>query len=110
LAERTQAGLPPFSYQALIRAEARSQEAAQAFLLAVTEAATGVAAVEHVTLYPSVPMAIQRVANVERAQMLVESQSRAALQKFLSHWQSVLRATKVQGLIRWAMDVDPLTI
>jgi primosomal protein N' (replication factor Y) (superfamily II helicase) len=110
LAERTQAGLPPFSYQALIRAEARSQEAAQAFLLAATEAAAGVAAFEHVTLYPSVPMAIQRVANVERAQMLVESQSRAALQKFLSHWQSVLRATKVQGLIRWAMDVDPLTI
>ena len=110
LAERTQAGLPPFSYQALIRAEARSQEAAQAFLLAVTEVAAGVAAFEHVTLYPSVPMAIQRIANVERAQMLVESQSRAALQKFLSHWQPVLRATKVQGLIRWAMDVDPLTI
>jgi primosomal protein N' (replication factor Y) (superfamily II helicase) len=110
LIERTQAGLPPHSYQALIRAEARTQEAAQAFLLAATEAAAGVAAFEHVTLYPSVPMAIQRVADVERAQMLVESQSRVALQKFLSHWQPVLRATKVQGLIRWAMDVDPLTI
>ncbi len=110
LTERTQAGLPPFSYQALIRAEARTQEAAQAFLVAATEAAGAVPAFEHVTLYPSVPMAIQRVANVERAQMLVESQSRAALQKFLSHWQPVLRTTKVQGLIRWAMDVDPLTI
>jgi primosomal protein N' (replication factor Y) (superfamily II helicase) len=110
LAERTQAGLPPMSFQALIRAEAKSQDAAQEFLRTVSEAAIHVAAFEHVTLYPCVPMTIQRVANVERAQMLVESSSRAALQKFLSDWQSVLRTTKVQGLIRWAMDVDPLTI
>jgi primosomal protein N' (replication factor Y) (superfamily II helicase) len=114
LRERVQAGLPPTSYQALIRAEARTQEAAQAFLLAVTDAASdpasGVAAFEHVTLYPGVPMTIQRIANVERAQMLVESPSRAALQKFLSSWQPVLRATKITGLIRWAMDVDPLSI
>jgi primosomal protein N' (replication factor Y) (superfamily II helicase) len=114
LRERAQAGLPPMSYQALIRAEARTQEAAQAFLQAASDAAadltSGVAAFEHVTLYPCLPMAIQRIANVERAQMLVESQSRAALQKFLSSWQPVLRATKVVGLIRWAMDVDPLSI
>jgi primosomal protein N' (replication factor Y) (superfamily II helicase) len=114
LRERAQAGLPPMSYQALIRAEARTQEAAQAFLQAASDAAAdasgGVAAFEHVTLYPCLPMAIQRIANVERAQMLVESQSRAALQKFLSSWQPVLRATKVTGLIRWAMDVDPLSI
>lgn len=114
LREREQAGLPPMSYQALIRAEARTQEAAQAFLQAASDAAanpaSGVAAFEHVTLYPCLPMQIQRIANVERAQMLVESSSRAALQKFLSSWQPVLRTTKVPGLIRWAMDVDPLSI
>ena len=59
-------------------------------------------------------MAIQRVANVERAQMLVESPSRAALQRFLGGWQSVLHATRKEpqckGLIRWAIDVDPLLI
>ena len=67
-----------------------------------------------VTLYPAVPMSIQRVANVERAQMLVESPSRSALQRFLNGWQSVLHATRKQdeckGLIRWAIDVDPLAI
>ena len=110
LRERVQAGLPPASYQALIRAEARTQEAAQAFLQAASAAAVDVPAFDHVTLYPSVPMSIQRIANVERAQMLVESTSRAALQKFLSSWQSVLRATKIPGVIRWAMDVDPLSI
>jgi primosomal protein N' (replication factor Y) len=59
-------------------------------------------------------MAIQRVANVERAQMLIESPSRATLQQFLTAWQSVLHATRsrpeCKGLIRWAIDVDPLLI
>ena len=47
-------------------------------------------------------------------QMLVESASRAALQRFLAAWQPLLLATRKQGdfksLIRWAIDVDPLAI
>ena len=38
-----------------------------------------------VTLYPPVPLTIQRVAQVERAQMLVEGSNRTALQRFLDH-------------------------
>jgi len=122
LKEREQAALPPFSAQALVRAEARTQEAAQAFLnLARTGALNDMAqwegwahVLEQITLYPAVPMTIQRIANIERAQMLVESPSRAALQQFLSGWHSVLHAVRSQpeckGLIRWAIDVDPLAI
>ena len=55
-------------------------------------------------------MAVQRVANVERAQLLVESRSRPALQQFLAAWHDVLRASRPKGLIRWAVDVDPLSI
>ena len=59
-------------------------------------------------------MTIQRVANIERAQMLVESPSRAALQRFLAAWHSTQQHTRQQpehkGLIRWAVDVDPLVI
>ena len=120
--ERAQAGLPPFSAQALVRAEARTQEAAQAFLQAASAQVGSDMAqwdgwadvIAQVTLYPAVPMTIQRIANVERAQMLVESPSRAALQRFLSGWQSVLHATRQhpegKGVIRWAIDVDPLAI
>jgi primosomal protein N' (replication factor Y) len=122
LRERQAAGMPPFSAQALVRAEARTQEAAQAFLnLARQAALTDMAAwpgwahiVEQVFVYPAVPMSIQRVANIERAQMLVESPSRVALQKFLAAWHAVLHATRAEpeckGLIRWAVDVDPLAI
>ncbi|HWP10945.1 MAG TPA: primosomal protein N' [Ramlibacter sp.] len=110
LREREQAGMPPFGFQALLRAEARSQEAAQAFLNAAGAAASALEGADRVTLYSAVPMSIQRVANIERAQMLVESASRAALQRFLVAWQPALQAIREKGLIRWAVDVDPLAI
>jgi primosomal protein N' (replication factor Y) len=114
LTERRQAGLPPFSFQALLRAEGRTQEAAQAFLNAAKASGETWLADQSlaVTVYPAVPMSLQRVANVERSQMLVESQSRRALQTFLSHWQNDLQDLRGlhKAVIRWAIDVDPLVI
>jgi primosomal protein N' (replication factor Y) len=114
LAERESAGMPPFGHQALLRADARTQQAAQAWLNAAAQAAPGLPHFDHVTLYPAVPLTIQRVANVERAQMLVESASRGALQRFLAAWQPTLLACRslpeAKGLIRFAVDMDPLTV
>ncbi len=118
LKEREEAAMPPFSYQALVRADARTQEVAQGFLTAATAAAHAAQLPGlpdgTVILFPPVPLTIQRVANVERAQMLMESSSRATLQRFLAAWQPILQATRSQpehkGLIRWLVDVDPLAI
>jgi len=116
LKEREAAGMSPFGFSALVRAEAREQAVAQGFLNAAAAAAQAQQLPGHdaVTPYPAVPMTIQRVANIERAQMLVESPSRAALQRFLAAWQPLLHQTRQQGefksLIRWAIDVDPLAI
>ena len=65
-----------------------------------------------VTVYPAVPMSMQRVANVERAQMLIESGSRRALQHFLQSWQPALQDARShhKAVLRWAIDVDPLAI
>jgi primosomal protein N' (replication factor Y) len=114
LEERKAAGMSPFGYSALVRAEARTQEVAQGFLTAASAHAGIMDAHLQVMVYPAVPMTIQRVANIERAQMLVESASRTALQKFLSAWQPVLFETRrkapFRSLIRWAVDVDPQAI
>jgi len=110
LAERRQAGMPPFAFQALVRAEARTQEAAQAYLNAARDAAQALDPTGQVMLYAAVPMAMQRIANVERAQLLVESTSRPALQRFLQAWQPALHALREPGLLRWAVDVDPLSV
>jgi primosomal protein N' (replication factor Y) len=110
LAERQQAGMPPFAFQALVRAEARTQEAAQAFLNAARDAGQTLDATGQVVMYAAVPMSVQRIANVERAQLLVESASRPALQRFLLAWQETLHALREPGLLRWAVDVDPLSV
>ena len=112
LDERRMAGLPPFAHLALLRAEARTQEAAQAFLIAAAECGHRVADTQALTIYPVVPTPVQRVADVERAQMLVESASRAGMQRTLAAWlpelQQLRRAHR--GVLRWAVDVDPLAI
>jgi primosomal protein N' (replication factor Y) len=114
LGERESAGMPPFGHQALLRADAKTQQAAQAYLNAAAQAADGLPHRDEITLYPAVPLTIQRVANVERAQLLVEAVSRAALQRFLSAWQPVLLECRglpqARGLVRFAVDVDPLAI
>ena len=77
LKEREIAGLPPFSHLALLRAEARTPEAARGFLHAARRAARRrCPAPTRVMVYPPVPLAVARVADVERMQMLVESASR----------------------------------
>jgi len=114
LNEREAATLPPFAAQALLRADARSQVAAQAFLNTARESGQALANAMGVDLYPAVPLTIARIANVERAQLLVECGNRNTLQRFLGQWQQDLHALRAtahgRGIIRWAIDVDPLAI
>lgn len=115
LHEREQAGMPPFCYQALLRADAKTQDEAQAFLRHVAQIAAEAQLPGHawVTVYPPVPLTIQRVANAERAQMLLESSSRKALQAYLSALQPLLHQARGQAaktLLRWLVDVDPMAI
>jgi primosomal protein N' (replication factor Y) len=104
LEERRQAALPPYMYQAMLRAEARELPDAIAFL----EAARDCLASDAVTVNDPIPMALTRVHNVERAQLLVESSSRPALQACLKTWLVALRAMKTR--VRWSLEVDPLDI
>ena len=104
LEERQQAGLPPFLYQALLRAEARELQIALDFLKAAAEC------MEHpgITINAPIPMTMTRVANVDRAQLLIESPSRPALQAFLKAWLAELRAMKTRA--KWSLEVDPVDI
>ena len=104
LEERKQAGLPPFLYQALLRAEAKELQIALDFLQQAAECL----AHPGIVLNDPIPMSMTRVANVERAQLLVESASRPALQAFLKEWMAILRDTKTRA--KWSLEVDPVDI
>ena len=104
LEERKEAGLPPFMYQALLRAEAKELPIAIAFL----EAARDCLPSDAILINDPIPMTMTRVHNVDRAQLLVESSSRPALQAFLRVWVDQLRAMKSR--VKWSLEVDPLDI
>jgi primosomal protein N' (replication factor Y) len=104
LEERRTAGLPPFLYHALLRAEARELQIALDFLQQAARS------VEHpgIVINDPIPMTMTRVANTDRAQLLVESASRPALQAFLKIWIAALREIKTRA--RWSLEVDPVDI
>lgn len=115
LHERESTGLPPFAYQALLTAEARELAVAQAFLqqaraLPEGEWAADFPGLDAIMLYDPVPLRVVRVANVERAQLLVESTSRPALQAFLASWSHHLPYLANEARVRWQLEVDPLEI
>jgi primosomal protein N' (replication factor Y) len=104
LEEREQAALPPYLFQALLRAEAPELATAIEFLTIARDC------VEHpgITINDPIPMSMTRVHNVDRAQLLVESASRPMLQQFLKEWLWILREMKSR--VKWSLEVDPLDI
>ena len=115
LQERQAVGLPPYSHLALLRVEARSVQAAAAFLDDASHCAQAAMTAmgldaSVITLYPPVPATIARVADLDRMQLLLESSSRAALQALLRAWNPELLVLRDRhrAVMRWALDVDPL--
>ncbi|OGS91428.1 MAG: primosomal protein N' [Gallionellales bacterium GWA2_60_18] len=105
LAERKMAGFPPFVCQAMLRAEGRQESEVLDYLNRARAAA--VALGHPVEVFGVVPAALARRANHVRAQLLIQSASRAAMQQFLRAWQPLLDALPASKL-RCALDIDPL--
>jgi primosomal protein N' (replication factor Y) len=104
LDERRVAGFPPFVHEAALRAEAKKLEVAMRFL---REAAAAVPAPEAVRVYDPVAHVITRRAGYERAQLLMQSPSRMALQQYLAALGERLYS-RTSREIRWHLDVDPI--
>jgi primosomal protein N' (replication factor Y) (superfamily II helicase) len=105
LAEREQAGFPPYLFEAVLRAEAEKLDTTLEFLRAATTLAGPPP--EGITLYDPVPMSVTRLAERERAQLLVQSASRKVLQTYLAAWSAKLYALP-QRAVRWHLDIDPI--
>jgi primosomal protein N' (replication factor Y) (superfamily II helicase) len=104
LEERRLAGFPPFVFEAALRAEARKLEHALAFL---RSAAGAIEPPEGVSVFDPVAHIITRRAGYERAQVLVQSASRPALQAWLAALSQHLFAEAPRD-VRWHLDVDPI--
>lgn len=114
--ERDEAKLPPFTYQGLVHAEAKSLEKALGFLNELKARLKQHGMVpKDVHVYDPVPKTVMRVAGSERAQLVIESTNRKLLQEILENidrdlrQQSQGRISKVSR-IRWLVERDPIAI
>ena len=114
--ERKEAGLPPFAYQALVHAEAKSLEKAIQFLGGLKGYLKAQSLISNgLRVYDPVPKAVMRVAGSERSQLLVESDDRKNLQEILEAIDRYLRERSQgriskEGRIRWLIERDPISI
>jgi primosomal protein N' (replication factor Y) len=104
LAERRRAGFPPFVYEAALRAEAKELATAMAFL---RECAARIEAPAEVRVFDPVAHVVTRRSGYERAQLVMQSSSRPALQDYLGRLSEQLFQTPPRH-VRWHLDVDPI--
>jgi primosomal protein N' (replication factor Y) len=114
--EREEAQLPPYSYQGLIHAEGKPLDKAIQFLSSLKGRLKNKGLLgKELRIYDPVPKAVMRVAGAERAQIVIESESRKLLQEVLEIIDQDLR-NESQGRIsktsriRWLIERDPIAI
>jgi primosomal protein N' (replication factor Y) (superfamily II helicase) len=105
-AERRENSSVPFVHQALLTAQAKTVSEALYFLEAAAKKGMALAP-ESVRVFDPVPMPLVRLMNVERAQLLIEADSRSDLNRFLWSWTAALRTPSG---IDWSIEVDPASV
>ncbi len=108
LAERQSTLLPPFAYQALLRADAADPEQVTAFLRVARALAEPV--VDGVELLGPAPAPMERRAGRYRAQLLLQAAQRHELHRLLDLWLPHLRDRHSDHRVRWSLDVDPMEL
>ncbi len=106
LEERRQAGLPPFSYQALLRAEALQPHIPDKFMQRAGHLARSLGRSKVTVLGPA-PAPMPKRAGRYRFQLLLQSAERTSLHCLLDQLIPSLKRLPEHRKIRWSIDVDP---
>lgn len=104
LNERKTANLPPYTYCALLRAEAVRQNLPHDFLVTIKQRLINIIDKE-VDLLGPIPAVMERKAGRYRYQLLFQAKSRTHLHQILKKLITLL--TDQRTLVRWSLDVDP---
>lgn len=109
LEERLLTGMPPFAHLGLLRAEATTLSSALSYLQQAKDHATQVLEDFNwpVTLLGPLPAPMEKRAGRFRAQLLVKSSNRGALQELVTIVCRQLETHKQPSRLRWSVDIDP---
>jgi primosomal protein N' (replication factor Y) len=103
LEERQLAGLPPSTFQVLLRAEAHDRDHVRHFL---QQALDGLPPGD-ATAHGPMPALMERVGGRSRMYLVVLCAKRSALHQQIDVWLEMLRSLPSGRKVRWAMDIDP---
>jgi primosomal protein N' (replication factor Y) (superfamily II helicase) len=112
MAERKLAHLPPYSFLALLRAEAKAEPVLREFMLHAVDAARhfqSASTAASLQVWDPVAAPLSRKAGFERQQLMVQAGSRTELQQFLAKWLPKVREHDSRA-VKWVIDVDPLEV
>ena len=109
MAERRVARLPPYTFLALLRAEAKTDAALREFMTYAVAAARRFQSSESLQVWDPVAAPLSRKAGFERQQLMVQAGSRTELQQFLAKWLPQVREHELRA-VKWVIDVDPQEI
>ncbi|WP_341502260.1 primosomal protein N' [Gallaecimonas sp. GXIMD4217] len=107
LAERQQTLLPPFSAQALLRAEAHQGDDAQGFLAQAAELLKASAPEQGWVMGP-IPAPLERRAGKFRFQLLLQHEARQPLRHWLARQLPALEQLPLARRVNWSLDMDPI--
>jgi len=112
LTERQMAQLPPFSFQALLRAESDNATLAESFLglcKQIIEQITQMNKIDsRLFVLGPIPASMERRAGKYRFQLLLQSDHRALISKTLNQALPSLDKLPEGRKVRWSIDVDPI--
>ncbi|PKG85415.1 primosomal protein N' [Colwellia sp. 75C3] len=105
LTERKQARLPPFTFQALLRADANYPSYPEKFLRALTQQPlTGC------EFAGPVPAAMEKKAGKFRYHLIIQAKSRKELHHGILQLLALIPKNEWQGKVRWSLDIDPIDL
>lgn len=107
LRERREHALPPYHYQALLRAESVEKQTAIAFLDSIAGRLPDIPSAE--VLGP-VPASMERRAGRYRGQLLLSAPDRRPLHQLLRAAIDLAEADDLTRKVRWSVDVDPVDL
>ena len=104
LAERQQAGFPPYRHLALLRCEAAKPEAGNAFMQSARELLGDNPSVD---VFGPLPAPMEKRAGRYRLQLMLQSAQRKTLHQLMQPWVRALSQLRTGNRVRWSLDVDP---
>lgn len=104
LNEREQFLLPPYTYSAILRAEAYAEKTAAAFLEKIKD----LLSLDTVSILGPVPAVMAKKKGLHCQHLLIKAGKRNVLQSFLGALLQKLEALPSRREVKWVLDVDPV--